>query len=106
MEVKMEKIMKKAIDTCSLVQLTIRSNEKGIINRICIPFDIGPSRRYTDGKIRFHFYDLNSPDGQHNLSVLPMQIVNIQLSEKKFNPADFVNWKPNWFYQRDWGHCS
>lgn len=102
----MEEIMKKAIDTCSLVQLTIRSNEKGVINRICIPFDIGPSRRYNDGKIRFHFYDLNSPDGRHNLSVLPMQIVNIQLSEKKFNPADFVIWKPNWFYQRDWGHCS
>ncbi|MEG1706622.1 MAG: hypothetical protein RR291_03905 [Clostridia bacterium] len=102
----MEDIMKKAIDTCCLVQLTIMSKGKGIIHRICVPFDIGPSRRCNDEKIRYHFYDLDSPDGQHNLSLLPKQIVNIQLSAEKFNPSDFVKWKHNWFYKRDWGSDS
>lgn len=68
-----EETMLEAIKQRKLVEVTFNSIEKGAISRLCVPFDIGPSRRYKDGQVRFHFYDLDSPDGQHNLSILPSQ---------------------------------
>lgn len=89
------------------LEVTFDSNEKGVITRICIPFDFGPSRKYKDGLNRFHFYDLNSPDGKHNLSILPEQIVKILILDDTFNPGDYITWSPmNWFVKRDWGMYS
>ena len=50
-----------AIKEMKLVKVVFDSYEKGRITRICVPFDYGPSRRYKDGKERYHFYDLDSP---------------------------------------------
>jgi len=71
--------------------------------RKCVPFDYGISRKYKDGEDRFHFYDLDSPDGKHNLSLLPEQIQNVNLLNENFDPADYVKWTPNWIVDRDWG---
>jgi len=101
-----EQLLKQAITNCNLVNVTVKSFEKGTIIRVCIPFDIGPSRKYKDGKVRYHFYDLNSPDGIHNLSILPEQLTNIEILQDKFDPLNYVTWIPNWFYKRDWGKCS
>lgn len=60
-----------AINQKKLVLLKFDSNEKGIIIRMCVPYDFGPSRRYKDGLNRYHFYDLDSPSRNHNLSILP-----------------------------------
>lgn len=94
------------IQQTKVLSVTFDSNEKGIITRTCIPYDYGPSRRYKDGKERYHFYDLDSPDGSHNLSILPEQITNIELTENTFEPSDYVKWTPNWFIKRDWGAYS
>ena len=85
------------------VEVTFNSNEKGLIVRNCVPFDYGPSRKYKDELDRFHFYDLDSPEGKHNLSILPEQLVSLKALEQVFNPGDYVTWRPNWFIQRDWG---
>ncbi len=83
------------------------SNEKGIIERQCVPFDYGPGARIKDGLDRYHFYDLDSPDGKHNLSILPSQLIEITLSGKTFEPHDYVTWKPiKWIIKRDWGIYS
>ncbi|MFZ3053338.1 MAG: hypothetical protein WA099_08005 [Sulfuricurvum sp.] len=75
--------------------------------RKCVPFDYGESRKYRDGKDRFHFYDLDSPDGKHNLSLLPEQIQKLDVLNDVFNPADYVTWTPiNWIVKRNWGDCS
>lgn len=97
---------KKAIDCKLIVLLKFNSNEKGEIERKCIPFDFGPSRRYRDGLDRYHFYDLDSPDGKHNLSILPRQILSIKVLGESFNPEDYVTWEPRWFLERDWGNVS
>lgn len=96
----------KAINQMLVVKLTFDSKEKGIITRLCIPFDFGPSRRYKDGLERYHFYDLNSPEGKHNLSILPDQVKSISLTSDKFDPSKFITWSPNWFIKRDWGVYS
>ncbi|MDR6760334.1 hypothetical protein J2Y38_000513 [Flavobacterium sp. 2755] len=86
--------------------LYFMSKEKGLITRRCIPFDFGISRRYKDDLDRFHFYDLDSPDGNHNLSILPEQINSLTITNENFTPKDYVSWKPNWIIKRDWGIFS
>lgn len=75
-------------------------------NRKCVPFDYGESRKYRDDKDRFHFLDLNSPDGKHNLSILPEQVKKVEILDESFDPADYVKWEPNWIVKRDWGVYS
>lgn len=75
-------------------------------NRKCVPFDYGKSKKYKDGEDRYHFLDLDSPQGPHILSVLPTQVQNIKLMDERFHPADYVTWAPDWIIERDWGNYS
>lgn len=102
----MKDVLIDAINQKLKISVTFNSIEKGEITRICIPFDFGPSRRYKDGLDRYHFYDLDSPDGKHNLSLLPEQVLEIKLTTETFNPEDYVTWTPNWFMSREWGKYS
>jgi hypothetical protein len=86
--------------------VTLNSKEKGIITRTCVPFDYGPSRKYQDCLPRYHFYDLNSPDGQHNLSIPLEQLIKIEVSTDTFEPSDYISWTTNWLVERDWGDYS
>ncbi len=95
-----------AINEIKLVKVVFDSYEKGRITRVCVPFDYGPSRRYKDEKNRYHFYDLDSPSSNHNLSILPEQLINIEILNESFTPADYVKWTPKWFLKRDWGLYS
>ena len=96
-----------AIHGKKVVKITFTSKEKGLITRKCIPFDIGPSKRYKDKLDRYHFFDLDSPEGGHTLSILPEQAVTIELLDKSFEPGDYVKWSPiKWFIKRDWGIYS
>lgn len=96
-----------AIQEKKQIEITFNSKSKGVITRICIPFDYGPSRRNLKvNPDRYHAYDLNSPDGRHTISLLPEQIIRITLLEDSFEPADYITWNPNWFVERDWGKYS
>lgn len=90
-----------------MVIVTFNSYEKGIITRRCVPFDYGPSVRSASKEDKYHFYDLDSPDGKHNLSVKPSQIIEIALSNEIFNPKYYITWSSiHWCIKRDWGSCS
>lgn len=89
-----------------MVNLKFNSFEKGIIIRKCVPFDYGPSRKFKDNRERYHFQDIDSPDGPHPLPVLPEQIIEIEVLDETFEPKDYVKWTPNWFTKRDWGEFS
>lgn len=96
-----------AIHERKIVKLTFDSQEKGVIQRFCIPFDFGPSKRnLVPNPDRYHFYDLDSPEKSHNLSLLPDQIKNLEITDKTFEPSEYVHWTPNWFVARDWGNFS
>jgi len=95
-----------AIHNKSVVLVSVDSKEKGVITRTCIPFDFGPSKRYKDGSDRFHFYDLDSPEGKHNLSILEVQLITLEILIDSFEPGDYVTWVPNWIVARDWGAHS
>lgn len=95
-----------AINNRVVVELTFNSFQKGIITRKCIPFDYGPSRRFRDKSQRYHFLVLDGPEGRHNLSILPMQVIQMKLTEIHFDPSNYIKWKPKWFLKRDWGVYS
>ena len=95
-----------SIDKKLLIELTFNSIEKGVIVRECVPFDYGPSRKFRDKSKRFHFLILNGPNGRHNLSILPTQIIKMKILNVHFDPARYVKWRPKWFVKRDWGVYS
>lgn len=96
----------RAIHEKKFVLITADTYEKGTIHRICVPFDYGPGSRQRDGLDRYHFWDLNSPDGPHNLSILPSQLLDLKIQNETFDPKDYVHWKTNWHVPRDWGPYS
>lgn len=96
----------KAIHNKNIVEIRFNSKEKGVILRRCIPFDFGPLKRCKDGLDRYHFCDLDSPSGRHTLSLLPNQILQINITNEIFEPGDYITWKANWFISRDWGRFS
>lgn len=97
------KIFFEAIDEKCLIEVTFKSYEKGVITRKCIPFDYALSKIYHDGIKYYHFYDLDSSNGAHNLALKEEQLLKIVKLKEHFNPEDIVTWVPNWTYKRDWG---
>lgn len=95
-----------AISEIKIVKVKVNTKEKGVIERHCIPFDFWPSRKFKDGVDRYHFWDLDSPEKKHNLSILPEQLIKIEILSQSFNPWDYVKWKPTWFVKRDWWDFS
>lgn len=90
------------------VRLTFFSKEDGdTLVRTCAPMDYGPSRRARDKSNRYHFWDYDSDQARHTLSLIANQITSIELLDEHFDPAEFVTWSPvDWFYPRDWGAYS
>lgn len=102
-----------AIRNKALIEITFNSQEKGIIKRFCVPFDFGPWRRnLSPNPERYHMYDIDSPDGEHSLSILPEQLISLDITDKSFDPVEYITWTwppkytPHWFISRDWGIYS
>lgn len=99
-----------AISSLQEVRLTWRSKDDGgtLQTRKCAPMDYGPGRRAHDQTPRYHFWDFESDSGRnHVLSLLPSQIVSVEIVESTFDPSSFVTWdltKSPWFVPRTtWG---
>ncbi len=103
-------ILVNAIKQKKLLTIRFYSKEDGtILERKCAPLDYGPSRRAKVKNNRFHFWDLDSDQGQHVLSLNLDQIVDITLLNSHFEPRIIVKWdtkKSPWFIPRDWGDVS
>lgn len=99
-----------AIKDKNKVKLKFRSKEdNGVLVRTCAPMDYGPSRRAYDKSDRYHFWDYDSDTKRHALSLPPSQVLEIEVLDEKFDPADFIDWDVKnspWFIQRDWGIYS
>jgi hypothetical protein len=98
-------------DRRKIILTFVSKEDAGLqLTRTCAAMDYGPSRRARDKSDRYHFwdYDSDSSDGRHTLSLLAGQILLIDETEERFDPAEFVTWDPpyGWFYPRDWGEFS
>ena len=99
-----------AIRSKNKIRLTFYSKEDGTqIVRTCAPMDFGPSRRAANTDDRYHLWDYDSDTKSHTLSLLPAQLVRMEVLPEHFDPAGFVTWSTQnspWFVQRDWGAYS
>lgn len=96
-----------AIHSKSKLRVTFFSKEDRCnIIRTCAPMDFGPSNKAKDKSDRFHMWDYESDKKNHTLSLLPNQVVSIEILAQHFEPGEFITWQTNWFVQRDWGQYS
>lgn len=106
----MNALFESAIHSRKKIRLTFFSKEDNAnVRRACAPMDLGPSRRAVNQDNRFHFWDFESDKKNHVLSLLPEQVVAMELLPDFFDPAEFVTWdvkKSPWFVPRDWGAHS
>lgn len=88
-----------AIHKLTKITLTFLSKEDGRrITRLCAPMDYGPSRTAKNKADRFHLWDYESDSKNHVLSLLPDQVIDMQFTDEKFDPSEFVTWKTNWMF--------
>lgn len=106
----MKEIFIQAIHSKMKIRLVFFSKEDNQqIVRKCAPMDFGPSRRARDKNDRFHLWDYESDKFNHVLSLLPMQVVQMDVLDEIFDPVEFVKWDTRnspWFVKRDWGGLS
>jgi len=99
-----------AIHDKKKIELHFFSKEDGIIIvRKCAPMDFGPSRSAKIKTDRYHLWDYESAEKQHNLPLLPNQIKEIIILNEYFDPVEFITWDTAtspWFVPRDWGQFS
>lgn len=96
-----------AIHNKNKVRLTFYSKEDGRpLIRVCAPMDYGPSRRAKNKDNRYHLWDYESDTRNHVLSLLPKQVISIDVLEDYFDPSEFITWNTDWFVDRDWGKFS
>jgi hypothetical protein len=96
------------IDGRTKVILTWFSQEDGRdLTRTCAPMDYGPSRRNLNpNPARYHFWDYDSDEGPHPLSLTASQVGSMTSTADSFDPGGFVTWTTSWIYLRDWGAYS
>lgn len=103
----MRDIFMAAIHATQKVRLHFFSKEDGRpLERVCAPMDYGPGSRTRDGLDRFHFWDYESDEAPHPLSLLPEQVISLEALVERFDPAEFVKWQPRWIVARNWGAFS
>jgi hypothetical protein len=102
------KLFTAAIENRQKVLLTFASKEDGGAYQVrtCAPMDYGPRARAHDQSDCYHFWDYDSAEGAHTLSLLPDQVISIVVSDETFDPGEFVTWDPNWHHPREWGAYS
>lgn len=100
-----------AIHSRSKLEVEFLSQEDGYsrLKRVCAPFDYAPSRRAHDKTPRYHFWDYDSDQGSHTLSLPAGQVLSIAKLDDSFDPEDLITWdvrRSPWTVRRDWGRHS
>lgn len=77
--------------------------------RTCAPLDFGPSRKFSDGIERYHFWDFDGSRGPHVASIEVHRMLRVDSVNETFDPSAFVTWDLGahpWIIERNWGRHS
>ena len=99
-----------ALQRKRLVLLKFKSKSDGqVLLRKCAPLDLAPGSKTKAKNYKFHFWDFDSSDKPHVLSLDPDQIIDLDILDDEFQPGDFITWDiatSPWHVKRDWGEFS
>ncbi len=71
--------------------------------KVCAPIDYNPGRRTKDKLPLYYFVCFEEDNSNYALGLSANQIVNMELTKERFNPAEFDSYGANWFLARDKG---
>jgi hypothetical protein len=74
-----------------------------VLDRVCAPMDYGPGGEIPDGLNRYWLWDYKSNTDSHTLSLVPQQIMELDVLGEVFDPAQLEVRLPQWSIPRDWG---
>lgn len=77
--------------------------DSGVLDHVCAPMDYGPGGDIQDGLNHYWLWDYSAKADAQVLSLLPQQIVDLQVLGEVFDPADFGIRSTPWCVPRDWG---
>jgi hypothetical protein len=69
--------------------------DSGVLDRVCAPMDYAPGGELNDGLNRYWLWDYAGNPGSNTLSLVPQQIVDLQVLGEVFDPAQLVI-GPSW----------
>lgn len=94
-----------AIQEKKIVLIKKHTEEKGIIERRCVPYDYAVGKRFKDNIKRYWTWHIET---KHPSPVKSEDIISIEILDEYFDPADYINWNPpyDWEIQRNWGIYS
>ncbi len=94
-----------AIKEKKVILMERNSKEKGIIERKCIPHDYAVWKKFKDNIKRYWSWHIETG---HPSSAKSEDIINIEILDEHFDPADYISWDPpyDWDVPRDWGIYS
>lgn len=87
----------------------IHPKEKRELTCICAALDFGPLRGSQDTRDRYQLWNLEGKKRPLNIPLLAEEILEMQLLEDTFDPAEIITWafKPGcWSVAREWGTFS
>ncbi len=98
-------IFTQAVKQRKKIKLIFRSQEDGNeLSVCCAPMDYKPGRRATDVSEYYYFwcspqelYPFEADKTNHVLRLTPSKIIGMELSEEKFDPAEFGNVDMKWY---------
>ena len=96
------KIFLESINGRLIVNLTFKTVSGNIVTRRCVPYNLGPHKRFKDKSHRYHLLVLKGRENSHPVFLLPKQILKIELTDVHFNPRSYIAWKPDWFVNTLW----
>ena len=76
--------------------------DNDVLDRVCAPLDYGPGGEFNDGLNRYWLWDYAITTGSHTLSLLPRQILELQVLGELFDPAQIESASREWSVVRDW----
>jgi hypothetical protein len=76
--------------------------DNGVLDRVCAPMDYGPGAEFADGLNRYWLWDYASNTAPRTLSLVPQQIVDLQMLGELFDPAHLDVRPLQWSIPREW----
>jgi hypothetical protein len=64
--------------------------DNAVVERTCAPMDYGPGVGTSDGLHRYILWNYSNHDGENTLSLLPKQIVSLDVLGEVFDPSTLV----------------
>lgn len=77
-------------------------DDREILVTKCAPIDCWSVNGGESSRISYDLWDYEAPGNQGAMTLPEELIVNIEILDEPFDPAEFADWPRRWVVARDW----